>query len=104
MTKQAIIPYTASDHVLLTKARELFNRLYDRRLLVRLIGVRFSHLIPGNYQIDLFEDTQEGIKLHQAIDSVKHRFGEEYLVRGSGFNPNQKNLPATPKEFRPFKF
>lgn len=104
MTRQAIIPYAASDLVLLTKARELFDKLYDRRLLVRLIGVRFSHLIPGNYQINLFDDTQEGIRLYQAIDSVKHRFGEQYLVRGSGFDPKKTNAPVTPKVFRSFKF
>jgi len=103
MTKQAIIPYSASDLVLLTKARELFNKLYDRRLLVRLIGVRFSHLIPGNYQINLFDDTQEAIKLYQAIDSVKHRFGEQFLIRGSGFDSARRN-ESTPKELRSFKF
>ncbi|WP_026260098.1 hypothetical protein [Segetibacter koreensis] len=50
-TIQATIPYTAADHVLLAKAKELFTKLYKRRQLVRLIGVRFSHLVPGNYQI-----------------------------------------------------
>ena len=68
VTKQAIIPYSAADHVLLKKVKELFDKLYERRLLIRLIGVRFSHLIPGNYQINLFDDTQEAIKLYQAID------------------------------------
>ncbi|HVK96635.1 MAG TPA: DNA polymerase IV [Flavisolibacter sp.] len=84
VTKQAIIPYTAADHILLKKAKELFSKLYDRRLLIRLIGIRFSHLIPGNYQISLF-DSEETIKLYQAIDSVKHQYGEQYLVRGSGY-------------------
>jgi DNA polymerase-4 len=83
-TKQAIIPYTAADHMLLQKAKELFDKLYDRRLLVRLIGVRFSHLIPGNYQIQIFDDTQEMIRLYQAIDSVKHKYGERMLIRAQG--------------------
>lgn len=52
-TIQATIPYTAADHVLLAKAKELFNKLYKRRRLVGLIGVRFNHLVPGNYQITL---------------------------------------------------
>jgi DNA polymerase-4 len=80
-TKQITIPYTNADHILLKTARELFNRLYDRRILIRLIGIRFTNLIPGNYQINLFEDTQEMIRLYQAIDSVKHRFGQQFLVR-----------------------
>lgn len=83
VTRQMSIPYTASDHILLEKVKELFNRLYDRRLLVRLIGVRFSHLVSGNYQISLFDDTQEMISLYQAIDSIKSQYGWQYLMRGS---------------------
>jgi DNA polymerase-4 len=80
-TKQSLIPYTAADHVLLEKSKQLFNKLYDRRLLIRMIGIRFSHLVPGNYQINLFDDTAEIIKLYQSIDSIKHRFGEKYITR-----------------------
>jgi len=83
-TTQRSIPYTNADHTLLQIAKELFSKLYERRLLVRLLGIRFSNLIPGTYQINLFEDTQENIKLYQAIDSVKRQFGEGVLVRGSG--------------------
>lgn len=81
ITKQKRIDYTNADHVLLHTARELFERLYERRLLIRLVGIRFTDLIPGNYQIRLFEDTQEMIHLYQAIDSVKNRFGEKFLKR-----------------------
>ncbi|OQP60755.1 DNA polymerase IV [Niastella populi] len=83
-TKQVTISYTNADHVLLKTAKELFNKLYERRLLVRLLGIRFTHLIPGNYQISLFDDTQEMINLYQAIDSVKKRFGEKTLIRAVG--------------------
>ena len=83
-TKQITIPYTNADHILLKTAKELFTKLYDRRILVRMIGVRFTNLIPGNYQIRLFEDTEESIKLYQAIDSVKKQFGEGLIKRASG--------------------
>jgi DNA polymerase-4 len=83
VTRQAMIPYTASDHILLQKVKDLFHKLYERRMLVRLIGIRFSHLIPGNYQINLFEDTQEMIHLYQSIDSIKSQFGSTILMRGS---------------------
>lgn len=82
--KQAVIPYTASDHVLIQKVNELFTKLYARRQLIRLIGVRFSDLIPGTHQINLFDDTEESIRLYQAVDSVKKRYGEKYLVRAAG--------------------
>lgn len=83
-SKQVSIPYTNADHILLQTAKELFAKLYERRLLVRLIGIRFTNLIPGTYQINLFEDTQEMINLYQAIDSVKNRFGEKLLLKAAG--------------------
>jgi DNA polymerase-4 len=84
LTMQSTIPYSANDHVLLQKVKEIFNKLYDRRMLVRLIGVRFTNLITGSYQINLFEDSQEQIELYQAIDSVKRQFGEKLLFRAAG--------------------
>lgn len=83
-TVQRSISYTNSDHVLLKTAKELFSKLYERRLLVRLLGIRFTHLIAGTHQINLFDDTQESISLYQAIDSIKRQFGETKLYRASG--------------------
>ncbi|NOT50071.1 MAG: DNA polymerase IV, partial [Chitinophagaceae bacterium] len=67
-TAQRSIAFCNTDHQLIVVARELFRKLFTRRLLVRLIGIRFTHLIPGTYQINLFEDSQETIKLYQSID------------------------------------
>jgi DNA polymerase-4 len=83
-TKQVRIPYTNADHILLQTARELFHKLYERRMLIRLLGIRFTHLIPGNYQVSLFEDTEEMIRLYQAIDSVKRKYGEQFVMRAVG--------------------
>jgi len=83
LTMQSTIDYTANDHILLRKVKEIFNKLYDRRLLVRLVGVRFTNLVAGSYQINIFEDSQEMIGLYQAIDSVKKQFGEKLLFRGA---------------------
>lgn len=83
-TKQQSISYTNADHVLFKTAKELFEKLYDRRMLIRMLGIRFTNLIPGNYQINLFEDTQEMISLYQAIDSVKIRFGEGMVCKAGG--------------------
>jgi DNA polymerase IV len=83
LTMQSTIAYTANDHVLLKKVKEIFNKLYDRRLLVRLIGVRFTSLVQGSYQINIFEDSSEIIGLYQAIDSVKKQFGEKLIFRGA---------------------
>lgn len=83
VTRQAVIPYTSADHVLLEAIKNLFTKLYDRRLLVRLIGIRLSHLIHGHYQIHLWNDTEEMVNLYQAIDNIKNRFGESILMRGA---------------------
>ncbi len=80
-TMQARIPYTACDHVLIEGVKKLFHKLYSRRLLVRLIGVRFSHLVGGAYQINLFDDSEEMIKLYQAMDKIRGRFGESSVQR-----------------------
>jgi DNA polymerase IV len=85
ITKQCTIAYTALDHLLLQTVKELFAKLYDRRLLVRLIGVRFTHLVPGNYQISLFDDTDDLIRLYQEIDKLNGRFGRYLIMRASGF-------------------
>jgi len=82
-SKQSRIPYTSADHTLIPKILELFNSLYSKRMLVRLIGIRFSHLVSGNYQINLFEDTEETLNLYQAMDHVRNRFGSRSVLRAS---------------------
>ncbi len=83
-SKQLRIPYTSADHKLIPKVLGLFERLYERRLLVRLIGVRFSHLVPGNYQINLFEDREEILSLYAAMDRMRERYGDKSVIRASG--------------------
>jgi len=81
---QKSIAYTNADHVLLKVTKALLDQAYRRRVMVRLIGIRFSNLISGNYQINLFADTEEDIKLYQAIDSIKRQFGERFPIRSAG--------------------
>jgi len=83
-TLQKRIPYTSFDHVLADAARELFSRLYQRRMLIRLVGVRFSHLVRGVQQLDIFDDTPEKIKLYLAMDKIRMRFGRDAVRRASG--------------------
>lgn len=80
-TLQKRIPYTSFDHTLIEIAGELFDRLYNRRLLIRLIGIRFTHLVQGTQQLNLFEDTPEMVNLYRAVDGLKRRFGKSAVVR-----------------------
>ncbi|MBL0883420.1 MAG: DNA polymerase IV [Chitinophagaceae bacterium] len=84
-TIQNSVPYTNQDNVILQTVKELFQKVNTRRLLIRLIGVRFSNLMPGNYQIDLFNDNQQKVSLYQRIDSIKRQFGEKLIQKASGF-------------------
>jgi DNA polymerase-4 len=83
-TLQKMIPYSAVDHQILPIVLELFRKLYNRRLLVRLIGVRFSHLVDGGHQISLFEHPNT-LKLYQAMDHIRERYGDRSIMRASGF-------------------
>jgi len=95
-TLQKRIPYSSFDHVLMPVARELFDRLYQRRMLIRLVGVRFSGLIRGTQQLNLFEDTSEMVHLYLAVDRMRRRFGTDALQRASGIQ--LKELEARQEE------
>ncbi|MDT0645535.1 DNA polymerase IV [Zunongwangia sp. F260] len=87
-TKQAKIPYTSADHILIPKIEELFKQLYNRRLLIRLIGVKYTHLTGGNYQINLFDDSEKMLNLYNAMDKIRNRYGDHAVVRVSTIGGN----------------
>lgn len=89
-TKKSRVAYTSADHTLSRVALELFNRLYTRRMRIRLIGLRFTDLVHGNHQMNLFEDTEEQMNLYQAMDYLKNRFGADAVGRASGFDLENK--------------
>jgi DNA polymerase-4 len=108
-SKQRIIPYTSLDHTLIQTTLDLFEQLYQRRVLIRLIGVRFSHLIGGSYQMRLFEDSEKLIKLYQSMDIIRNRFGQQAVIRavtmgvksiGSMTNPFNGQPPVIPAHRR----
>lgn len=83
-TKQKRISYSSSDHSILPVIMELYESLYQRRLLVRLIGVKFSHLVSGGHQINLFEDNDKILSLYQAMDKMRERYGDRAVIRATG--------------------
>jgi DNA polymerase-4 len=88
-TLQKRIPYTSNDDKLIDISKELFVKLFERRLLVRLIGLRFSHLVGGGHQINLFEDSAEKIRLYQAMDRMRKRFGSDAVKRAKTLESNK---------------
>lgn len=83
-TKQKSIPYSSSDDAILPIVLELYKSLYQRRLLVRLIGVKFSNLVSGGHQINLFEDNEKMLSLYQAMDKMREKHGDRAVIRAAG--------------------
>ena len=88
VTKQAMISYTSLDQVLLAKVKELFKAVYVKRMLLRLVGVRFSHLVSGFEQMDMYSSSQEAYSLCQALDKIRRRFGNDSIALASTLNLN----------------
>jgi len=82
-TRQIAIGYTSLDDVLIATAKELFKKMYNRRMLLRLIGVRLSNLVSGFEQIDLYSESQEQYSLVQALDKIRRKFGSDAVTRAA---------------------
>jgi DNA polymerase-4 len=91
-TMQTRLPYTSLDNVLIEKVKELFDKLYQKRMLIRLIGVRFSHLVQGNYQFSLFEESVQLLQLYQAMDRMRSKYGDDKIMRAVSLNIKHNNF------------
>ena len=83
-TLQKKIAYTSLDHIMIGTARELFKRLYERRMLIRLIGVKFSGLVCGVQQLNLFDNNEKQIRLYLSMDKIRLHYGTGAIKRASG--------------------
>jgi DNA polymerase-4 len=90
VSKQEVINYTALDDVLFTKVKDLFGKLYKKGEKVRLLGVRFSHLIPMTIQMNLFDNAEEKLELFKAVDQLKNQFGLDAVVKAGTLKKREK--------------
>lgn len=81
ISRQETVDYTALDDVLITKVKDLFAKSYQKGRPVRLLGVRFSHMIPITMQMSLFENNAGKLNLYKAVDDIKDRFGAKLLTK-----------------------
>lgn len=75
VTQQARIPYTSLDSSLIVKAKELFDKVYSKRMLLRLVGVKLSNLVCGYEQIGLYGPSEKVYNLYQSMDKMRSRYG-----------------------------
>jgi DNA polymerase-4 len=80
-SKQEAIDYSSLDDRLIAKAKDIFAKHYQKGRPVRLLGVRFSQLIPFTMQMDLFNNSQEKLNLYKAVDDIKDRFGSKLVKK-----------------------
>ncbi|HMU45170.1 MAG TPA: DNA polymerase IV [Chitinophagaceae bacterium] len=80
-SRQETVDYTALDDILIAKAKDLFNKSYQKGRPVRLLGVRFSQMIPISMQMSLFENNIEKLNLYKAVDQIKERFGSKVVTK-----------------------
>jgi DNA polymerase-4 len=90
VSKQEVIDYTALDNVLLAKVKDLFSKLYKPGQKVRLLGVKFSHLVPMSYQMNLFDKSVEKLQLFRAVDGIKDQFGSSAVMKATGLPASRK--------------
>ncbi|MBA4420843.1 MAG: DNA polymerase IV [Anaerolinea sp.] len=83
-TRQEHLPSpTNLESIIFEKAMTLFNTFWKPGQPIRLLGVGVSELEEGWHQMALFEPKQEKeIRLHQAMDEIREKFGKTMLQRG----------------------
>jgi DNA polymerase-4 len=89
-SRQEVIDYTALDDELIGKAKDIFNKSYQAGRPVRLIGVRFSQLIPFTMQMSLFDNKMEKLQLYKAVDDIKDRFGSKAVKKAVTILPKKE--------------
>lgn len=90
VTQQAKIPYTSLDTTLIAKAKELFDKVYNRRMLLRLVGVKLSHLVGGHEQIELYGTAERKYNLYQYMDKVRNKYGISAIQLATTIPPKKK--------------
>jgi len=60
-------------------------------MLIRLIGVRFTELVYGVQQLNLFEDSPERIHLYQAMDRMRLKYGKYAVQRAISLRNKQED-------------
>jgi len=97
-SRQEIIDYTSLDDQLIAKAKDLFNKLYRKGQPVRLLGIRFSQLIPFTMQMSLFNNNEEKLNLYKAVDNIKDRFGNKAIAKAAASSPNERGYGKSIKD------
>ncbi|MES2389338.1 MAG: DNA polymerase IV [Bacteroidota bacterium] len=95
-TKDLSLPYTAADHVLIENAGHLFTKVYERRMMIRLIGLKVTKLVPGGHQVRLFEESEKLMHLYERLDCMRLKFGNGAVMRAAAMPSRTAEVPQLP--------
>lgn len=94
-SRQETVDYTALDDVLIAKVKDLFNKSYQKGRPVRLLGVRFSQLIPFTMQMNLFDNNAEKLNLYKAVDDIKNQYGSGLISKAASVDMSESSSKGT---------
>ena len=94
-SRQETVDYTSLDDELIAKAKDLFNKSWQKGRPVRLLGVRFSQLIPFTMQMSLFDNRTEKLNLYKAVDELKDQYGSDVLTKATAMNLSESSSHNT---------
>ncbi|MBS1574422.1 MAG: DNA polymerase IV, partial [Bacteroidetes bacterium] len=95
ISRQETIDYTSLDDQLIAKAKDIFNKSWERKRPVRLLGVRFSQLIPFTMQMDIFNNSEGKLNLYKTVDDIKDRFGSKLVMKAATLKMKSSDSHST---------
>jgi DNA polymerase-4 len=63
-------------------AVSIFDEIWNDRMPLRQIGIKFSQLTPLNYQLSVFEENTENSRRFKVIDQLKLKHGKQKIMFG----------------------
>jgi DNA polymerase-4 len=83
ITRATTIEPTDDDTIVFKTMKQLLETSYTRRLPLRLLGVRASHLLEeGQIELPLFPEDQKRTNMLSAVDKIRKKFGDDVIHVG----------------------
>lgn len=83
ITRATTVDPTDDDGIVFKTMRELLDASYTRRIAIRLLGVRASHLLEEEQlELPLFPEDQKRSQMFDAVDKIRKKFGDDAIHVG----------------------
>ena len=83
ITRATTLDPTDDDSVVFRTMKELLEASYTRRLPIRLLGVRATHLIDEcQLELSLFPEEGKRTQMLDAVDKIRKKFGDDVIHVG----------------------